>query len=156
MVKFNGVFRIFQNLAVGFYFIGNRSINKPFLIEKRLQFAGVVFFNNLEKLLQVNNLMVAPVADVRPRVIGLNGFPVKAVFSHPVGIVAIEGGSVQKLENHAGNKFGVRMRQRLPVLENIPPVSFVIQNFGAIGFVLNVDGKIVPGAAGVAVPAAEF
>ncbi len=116
----------------------------------------MVFINDLKKFLQVNNLVIAPIPDIRPRIIGLNGFPVEAVFGNPIWIVAIEGGSIQELENHTGNKFGIRMRQSFPVLKNIPPVTFVVQNFSTVCFIFNVYGKIIPRTARIAVPAAEF
>ena len=55
-----------------------------------MQFAGIIFFTDFEKLLQINYLMIAPVADVRPWVVGLDGFPVKTVFCNAIRIVAVE------------------------------------------------------------------
>jgi len=114
------------------------------------------FLTDLEELLEVNDLVVAPVADVGPGVVGFDGFPVEAVFGDPVGIVSVEGGGVQELENHSVDESGIGMGQGLPVLEEVPPVPLIVEDFGAIGFVLDVYGKIVPGAAGVAMAAAEF
>ncbi|MBL7774517.1 MAG: hypothetical protein JNK89_00855 [Saprospiraceae bacterium] len=47
------------------------------------------------------------------------------------------------------------MCERFPVLKNIAPVAFIVQNFGTI-LIPGIDRKPVPGPRRVAVPAAEF
>ena len=156
VVEVDGVLRGLQELFVGFDEVGNGSIDKPVLFKQTPQAARRIFFRELQKFEQVNDLVVAPVADVGPGIVGLDGFPVKSAFGDPVGVVAIEGGGVEKPENHAGHELGVGMCQGLPVLKNVAPVALVVKDLGAVSFVLGVDGEFVPGAAGVAVAAAEL
>ena len=48
------------------------------------------------------------------------------------------------------------MHQCFPILEDIPPVPLVIEDFGAVVFVPQVDAESIPRAAGVAVATAEL
>jgi hypothetical protein len=48
------------------------------------------------------------------------------------------------------------MNKCLPVLENVPPVAFVIQDFRSVMLVMGIDGKPVPGPAGISVSSAEL
>ena len=48
------------------------------------------------------------------------------------------------------------MHQRFPILEDVPPVTLVVEDFGAIVFVAQVDIESIPRAAGVAVATAEL
>ena len=50
----------------------------------------------------------------------------------------------------------VGLIERFPVLKYIPPIALIIQYFRTVLFVAGIDGKPVPGTAGVAVPTAEF
>lgn len=100
--------------------------------------------------------MVAPVTDVGPGIIGLDGFPVEAILGHPVGIVTIEGGGIEEFVHHALHEARVRMRQGFPVLEDVPPVALIVQYLRAIYLTAGIDGEFVPGAAGVTVTAAEL
>ncbi len=99
--------------------------------------------------------MIAPISDIRPGVVGFDGFPVKAVFGHSIGIIAVKSARIQEFEYHAFDKIGVGMSKRFPILKNIAPVSFVIQDFRAVFFIAHIDREPVPGPAGIAVPAAE-
>ena len=109
---------------------------------------------DLHQLLQVNDLVIAPVADIRPGIARLGNLPIDPVVGDAVGVVAIDGGGIQEGADHALDIFGVRIGQRFPVLEDIAPVALVIQLLRAVRL-LDVDRKAVPRPAGVAVPAAE-
>ena len=98
--------------------------------------------------------MVAPVTNVRPAVILLQNFPVDAVARNAVRVVAVGRGGIDELGDETLDEPGVREGQGLPVLKDIPPVSLEMQFFGTVG-VSDVDGKPVPGPAGVAVTPAE-
>ncbi len=98
--------------------------------------------------------MIAPVSDIRPGVTRIRDFPIDTLLADPVGVVAIRRGGIQEGADHAFDKFRIRPGQRFPVLEDIPPVAFIIQLSGTIG-VLDVDRKTIPGTAGIAMPAAE-
>ena len=67
-----------------------------------------------------------------------------------------EHGNVQELEDHTLDEVRIGVGQGFPVLENISPVAFVIQNFRAIHFAMRIDGKAVPGAAGITMASAKL
>ena len=109
---------------------------------------------NLQQLQEVDHLVVAPIADVRPGVVRVEHLPVEAVAHDAVRVVAIGGGGAGELEDHALDVTGEGERQRFPVLENVAPVALVVEDPLAV-LALHLDGEDVPGAAGIAVAAAE-
>ena len=156
MVVIDGVLRILEQRRVGLDAVGNVRVDKRIVLEVRLQLLGVVGPQEFEELEEVDDLVVAPVADVRPGVVRLNFFPLKAVLEHAVWVVAVEGGGVEELENHALDELGVGVHERLPVLEDVAPVALVVQNLRPGLLVPKVDGEAVPWTAGVAVTATEL
>ena len=148
------VARIFFDVGVSLDVVGNIGRRENFLVQKFRQNARVKFVLQLQKLLQVNDLVVVPVADVGPRIVRLRNFPIKARARYAVGVKAVGGRRVKKLGNHSSNVNRIAHRERFPVLENVAPVSFVVQNRLAKA-VLQVNRKLVPRTAGVAVPARE-
>src|ERR1035437_7161885 len=98
--------------------------------------------------------MVAPVADVRPRVMRILHLPLIAIAHNAIGVMAIASRGINKPEDHAFDVAGKGQRQRLPVLENVAPIALVVQYAIAL-IILDLDSKYVPGAAGVTVTAAE-
>ena len=71
--------------------------------------------------------MIAPVANVAPRVVGLRNFPIDAFSSDPIRIEAIKRGGVDELQNEMIHPARVRQPQCFPVLENVTPVALVRQ-----------------------------
>src|SRR6056300_470352 len=100
--------------------------------------------------------MIAPIANVRPRVVRLNSFPIKTVFGNAVRVITVKGGCIQELVYHALDELGVGMRQCLPVLKNIAPVSLVIEDFRTVLFISRVDGKLVPRTAWITMTTAKL
>ncbi len=98
--------------------------------------------------------MIAPVADIAPRVIGLLDFPVDAFLGNSVWVVAIHCRGVDELGNHVFDKFRIAEGQGLPVLENITPVALVGEQVVA-PIVFQFDRKLVPGPARVTMPATK-
>ncbi len=109
---------------------------------------------NFEQLFEIDDLVVAPITDIRPGVIGGGDFPFDAIAGDPVGVIAVHGGGIQEFADHLLDKLRIRPGQRLPVLENIPPVALVIQFLRSVRL-FEIDREAVPGTAGVAVPAAK-
>ena len=87
---------------------------------------------------------------------GSDGLPFEAVLEHAVGVVPIEGGGVEELEDHPLDELRVGVDEGLPVLEDVAPVALVVEDLGAVVLVAEVDGEPVPRAARVAVAAAEL
>jgi hypothetical protein len=108
----------------------------------------------LEELQQVDDLVVAPVADVAPGIAGILDFPVDSFLGDAIGVVSVDGRGVHELGDGALYELGEAQCQRLPVLEDVAPVALVEQGTGA-GLVRHPDGKTVPWPAGVAVTPAE-
>ncbi len=71
--------------------------------------------------------MIAPIANVRPGVLGLRTLPINALAGNTVRVIAVGRGGVNKLGNHVGAKTGNRRTQRLPILKNISPITLVVE-----------------------------
>ena len=123
MIEINRVFGVCEESVIGLDPIGDVGIDKGVILQVVLQFLGVVGAQKLQKLEQVNDLVVAPVADVRPWIVRLNGLPLKAILEHAIRIVSIESGGIEELENHALNELGIGMDQGFPVLEDVAPAK---------------------------------
>ena len=108
----------------------------------------------LQQLLQIDDLVITPVADIAPRVVRLLDFPVDAFLGDPVRVVAVHRRRIDELGDDVFDKLGIAECQRLPVLENVAPVALVGQQPIAV-FVFQFDGELVPGTTRVAVAAAE-
>ena len=108
----------------------------------------------LQQLLQINDLVIAPVADIAPGVIRLFDFPVDTLFGNSIRVVAVHRGRVDELGDHILDKFRITERQRLPVLEDVAPVALVGQQSVAV-FVFQLDRELVPGTARIAMAAAK-
>ena len=93
---------------------------------------GLVLLPRLEQAQQVDDLVVAPVADVAPRVVGVGHLPVDAVARDAVGVVAVDRRRVDELGDDVGEVAGERLQQRLPVLEDVAPVALVRQQLAAL------------------------
>ena len=156
VVEVDGVFRVLQQIVVALDPVGYIGVDESVVLKIRVQFLGVMVPQELEELEQVDDLVVAPVADVGPRVVRLDGLPLEAVLEHAVRIVPVEGGGVEELEDHPLDELGVGVHQGLPVLEDVAPVALVVEDLGAVLLVAEVDGEPVPRAAWVTVAAAEF
>ena len=118
------------------------------------KFARMHLRADLHQLLEINDLMVTPVANIRPGIIWFRNFPINTLTGNSIGVVSICCGGIQKSTDHAFDIFRVGISKRFPVLENIAPVSFVPQLQRTILF-FDIDRKSIPGSAGIAMPPAE-
>ena len=114
----------------------------------------VVRKTEFEQAAEVDNLVVAPVADVRPRVLRLYHLPVYALVGNLIGVVAVNGSGVEELRDDTVCIERVRQGERLPVLEDVAPVALISNDTLAFG-VIDTDVKQVPRARRVAVAAGE-
>ena len=108
----------------------------------------------LDEFGEVDDLMVAPIADVRPRVVGIDNFPIDTFGCNAVRVVAIGRGCVEELGNDSVDVIGIRGRQGFPVLEDVTPVA-LIGNERFAFFVLDTDIEAVPRSRGIAMSARE-
>ena len=107
-----------------------------------------------EQAEEVDDLVVAPVADVAPRVVRLDGLPVDPLVGDAVGVVAVGGGGADKRGDHVFQEERERAAQRFPVLEDVAPVALVAADRLAVR-VAHLDVEVIPGARGVPVAAGE-
>ena len=107
-----------------------------------------------QQLLQVNNLVITPVANIAPRIVGFFYFPINTFLGDPVRVVAVHRGCINKLRDDIFDKFRIAESQRLPVLEDIPPVAFIGEQ-AITSIVVQFDLELIPGATRVAMAAAE-
>ncbi len=127
-IKIDGVVPVCQHLLVSVQAVGDIGIGKDGTIPEGLQDPGMKRFRKLQELLQIDDLVVAPVSNVRPWIVRLRHFPLDAIASDPVGIVAIGGRGVQELGDHPLDVGREGVGQRFPILENITPVALIVQS----------------------------
>ena len=123
-------------------------------VEPWVERIGLEALPRLEQPEQVDDLVVAPVPDVAPRVVRVGDLPVDAGAGDAVGVVAVGGRGVEELGDDVREPGRVRLQQRLPVLEDVSPVALVGEQLPA-DVVPDVDREPVPRPARVAVPAGE-
>jgi hypothetical protein len=154
VVELDGVVRVVEHGRVWRDAVGHVRVAEDPTLEQRFERARVEAHRDLQQLLQVDDLVVAPIADVGPRVARLGHLPLDAVAGDPVGVVAVGGGRAEEDADHPVDEPGERVRERLPVLEDVAPVALVVEPQAAVA-VAHVDREAVPGAAGVAVAPTE-
>ncbi len=153
-VEQDGVVPVSQEHGVGLDPVGHVGVAKDPAAQQGVQPAGVVLDRYFQQLEQVDDLVIAPVADVGPGAARARLFPLDAAAGHPVGVVSVGGGGAGKAADHAFHELGVGAGQRLPVLKDVAPVALIVERPRAVRL-FDIDREAVPGAAGVAVPAAE-
>jgi hypothetical protein len=154
MIEINGVLGIGQELFKVLDPVWHIGKHKKLEVQELLQLTRVKVTGLLQELLEVNDLVIAPVPYIGPGVLRIGTLPVDSLPGNPVGVVTIGRGGIQKLGKDSLQEFREAQVQGFPILENIPPVALVAQFVGTV-FVPDLDGKLVPGPAGVAVPPAE-
>ncbi|MFG5409826.1 hypothetical protein ABXN37_19240 [Piscinibacter sakaiensis] len=108
----------------------------------------------LHQAQQVDDLVVAPVADLAPGVVGLDHLPVDAGPADAVGVVAVGRHRAEEGGDHRAGVVRRAGEQGLPVLEDVAPVPLVVQH-AAPRRIAHLDRETVPGPAGIAMAAAE-
>ncbi len=103
---------------------------------------------------QVDDLMIPPIANRGPGIVVVRHLPLDAGVRHPVGIVAIDGGGVDKLGDDAFEKLREAEAERLPILEDVAPVALVVKH-ALIVLVAHADAETIPRPARIAVAPAE-
>ena len=134
--------------------VGDVGVGEDVALEERPQPLGVVVERELEEPEQVDDLVVAPVADGGPGVARVGRLPVDAVLGDAVRVVAVHRRGVHELGDDVLDELGVAEGERLPVLEDVAPVALEVEDPVPLG-VAHLDVEPVPGTAGIAVPAAE-
>ena len=90
------VARIFFDVGIHFDVIRNVGRCENLFVQQFGQNLGVVLVLQLQKLCKINDLVVVPVADVGPRIVGLRDFPVKAIPCDAVGVKAVRSRRVKE------------------------------------------------------------
>src|SRR6476620_9419783 len=112
------------------------------------------FRADLHQFLEIDNLVVTPVADVCPGVMWFGEFPIDPLTRNSIRVIPICRSRIQKSADHAFDIFRIGIGESLPILEDITPVAFVAQFQRSIRF-LDIDHKTIPWSAGIAMPATE-
>ncbi len=146
--------RVLDDGRVRLQAIGDVGVGEDLPPQELLQRAGQEPGQGLQELEEVYDLVVAPVADVAPGIVRIGDLPLDPVAGDPVRVEAVHGGGVDELRHHARQEVGVAEAQRLPVLEDVPPVALVAEDPPPVR-ILHVDGEAVPGAARVPMAASE-
>ena len=133
--------------------VGHVGVRVDPFIQAGPEDAWLVPFAGLEQPQQIDDLVVAPVADVAPGVIRVLDLPVDAGPADAVGVVPICRRRVQEHGDELAQVAGVADAEGFPVLEDVAPVALVA--IDQLVTVVDADGVPVPGPAWIAVAAAE-
>src|SRR6266446_9145993 len=153
MVEGDRLPRVRYDLVEAVDFIGHVRVNAGLRAELAGQLARLESLLAFEQPQQVNDLMVAPISDMTPWILGVADLPVNAVARDAIWVVAIRGRSIEKHADHLFEPGGIALRQALPILEDVAPVALIGEKRTA-SFVLNVNIESVPGPARIAVTTA--
>ena len=154
VVETDGILRISNNLAVRLDAVrhsGKCELAHAKHVDECLR---SVVAAELDEFGEIDNLMVAPIADVRPRIIGIDNLPINTFGGDAVRVVAIRRGCVEELGDDSVDVIGIRGRQSFPVLEDVTPVALISDERFAF-FVLDTDIEAVPRPRGIAMSARE-
>ena len=154
VIEDHRVLRIFEKIFEGLYAIGNVGIAEYRLVQQLPQPCRMKLLRQFEQFQQVNNLVVPPVSDVAPGVIGLLYFPIDTFLCYAIWIVSVDCRSIDELGDNVFDELRIAKGQCLPVLEDVAPVALVGKQPVA-RIVFQFNGEAVPGAARVAVAASE-
>jgi hypothetical protein len=154
VVEVDGVLGMGDLLGVGLQAVGDVGEAEQRAVPQSVQQPGLMGFGGLQQLEQVDDLVVAPIADMAPGIVLVDHLPVDAVATDAVGVVAVDRHGAEEGRDHRANVGRLAGHQRLPVLEDVAPVALVVDDAPALG-VAHPDGEAVPRAARVAVAAAE-
>ena len=119
---------ILEQVCIGLDPVRNIGEGKDFTRQKVMQSGGFMPLQNFQQLEQIDDLVIAPVTNMGPGIGGINDLPINAVAGDAIGIVAIGGGGIGELANHARRVAGEGKREGFPILEDVAPVALVIQN----------------------------
>ena len=78
------------------------------------------------QFLEIDDLVVAPITDIGPGIIRFWNFPIDPVISNPIRVIStavVAFGKVAMIFSTISE----RIRERFPILENVSPVSFIIE-----------------------------
>src|SRR5579871_1438866 len=98
--------------------------------------------------------MVAPIADVAPRIARVADLPVHAVARDAIRVVAVRCRRVEKNGYDLIEQRRVTLRQTLPILKYVAPIALIGQNRIAV-LIFQLNGKAIPRSARITVAPAE-
>ena len=147
-IKDDGLARISNQLLVRLQRVGHVGKREHGHRQPLTHPLGIDGSRQFKKSTEVRDLVIAPVANIAPRVVGLRNFPVDAFSSDPVRIEAIKRGGIDELQNEMIHPTWVRQSQRFPVLENVTPIALVRQTTRTI-LVAHANVEHVPRPGGI-------
>ena len=103
-----------------------------------MQRSRIVLITDLQQAEQIDDLMVTPVTDIRPRVLGFDHLVVQSLVGDAIGVVAVGRRGVEKLGNNMVDIERITVGEGFPVLEYVTPVALVSHHRLAL-LVLHAD-----------------
>jgi len=154
VVEVYGVLRIAGDGIVTFDSIRHVGIGEGPTCQQGSQSFWVVVYRELKELGEVDDLMISPISDVRPRIIWLNHFPIDSISRYAIGIVSVNSRGIDEFGNHTEREFRITECQGLPILKNVAPVALVIPRLLSQG-IAGFNGEVIPWPTRVTVSSAE-
>lgn len=144
-VEGDGVAGVVEEVFVGADAVGDVGVGEGAAVEEGGEVVGGEVAGGFEELEEVDDLVVAPVADVAPGVVRFCDLPLEAVAGDAVGVEAVGGGGVEESGDEGVEVMGEGVGEGFPVLEDVAPVALVVED-GLAGWAGGADGEAVPGA----------
>ena len=123
LIKTNGVSRVPRDRLESGDAVRDVGGGECPLDQYRTETAGVDALEHVEQPMQIDDLMVTPVANAAPRVPGVDDFPVNALAGDAIGVVPVGGRSTAEDGDHVLQRIRERDGQTLPVLEDVRPTK---------------------------------
>ena len=153
-IKVDAVTRIAQQVSEGFDLIRHAGEGVTEFVQRRRKFARLVILERLQQPEQIDDLVIAPVTDVTPRVMRVFDFPINARARDAIRIVAVRRGGVEENGEHGFEAERITLREAFPVLKNVAPVALIIVD-RVPRFIARADGETIPRTARITVATAE-
>ena len=99
-VEIDGMAGIAEQCIKATDFVGHGGVGVMAVVESTRQGTWQETLVAFEQPEQIDKLVIAPIADVAPRVFGVVNLPVDALAGDPIGVVAVCGRGIEKHSDH--------------------------------------------------------
>ena len=153
-VEVDAVTRIAEQVGEWLDLVRNAGQGVTAFVQRRRQSSRLVVLERLQQPEQIDDLVIAPVTDVAPRVVRVFDLPINTRARDAIRIVTIRRRSVQKDGDHGFETERITLREAFPVLKNVAPVALIIVK-RLPRFIACADGETIPRTTRVAVATAK-
>ncbi len=126
IVEDDRIVPVFQQRGVRFDPIRNVGMAENPAPQQGRKLVQMELVRDLQEFLQVDDLVVAPVANVSPGTARTWLFPLDPSAGHSIRVVSIGGRGADEAADHTLHVFGIAVGQCLPVLKDVAPIPLIV------------------------------